>query len=268
VGLAKVPFARLKIAAIPIALLALAGGIASALTVTFHPAPPGHVVQTMTAYLAGEAMNGRYRLINSRVSLSGSESQPYLSIYAQRGDGFSEVYQSPSSHDALSLVPRRQKMPGNGPFLPVVTLQLIGKGEFMGSGRQQGVVLVHEASADCGSTTVSILRSDPGPGPIRLAAQASNSCDLAASIQGNSIVLTGPYYNATAALCCPTQARARAVLTYGNGRWTMHPAYFKLTVRGMARARVMGPIPKMTPSPKNIMKPPIPSPGALQTPRP
>ncbi|MBV8727595.1 MAG: hypothetical protein JO233_07400, partial [Candidatus Eremiobacteraeota bacterium] len=133
---------------------------------------------------------------------------------------------------------------------------------------QQAVVLVHEASADCGGSTLSILRADPVHGTIRLAAQVSNPCDLAASIHGNTIVLSGPYYNATAALCCPTQPHARAILAYGAGRWTLHPAYFKLNVRGMVRARVLGPIPKMTPSPSSIIKSPLPSPGALQTPRP
>ncbi|MBV9276647.1 MAG: hypothetical protein JOZ97_00265 [Candidatus Eremiobacteraeota bacterium] len=243
-------------------------GTAIALTAPLHPAPPGMIDRQMTVYLAGEAMNSRYQVVASRLRLTNSDWQPYLTIYAQRGDGFSQIYQSPSKTDPLALVPVRQKMPSGGPYLPTVTLSLIGKGEFMGGGRQQAAVLVHEAAADCGSSTLSILRSDPGPGPIRLAAQVSNPCDLSAHVQGNTIVLGGPYYNANAALCCPTQAHARAILSYGKGRWTLHPAYFKLTVRGMARARIIGPIPKMTPSPASIIKSPLPSPGALQTPRP
>ena len=241
---------------------------ALALSVTYHPRPPGMVTQDMTVYLAGEAMNSRYHVVASRLRLTNSDWQPYVTIYAQRGDGFSQIYQSPSKSDALALVPRRDKMPNGGPYLPTVDLHLIGKAEFMGARRQQAAVLVHQAAADCGSTTLSILRSDPGPGPIRLVSQVSNPCDLAARIQGNTIVLSGPYYNANAALCCPTQAHARAILAYGKGRWTLHPAYFKLTVREMARARIIGPIPQMTPSPASIIKSPLPSPGALQTPRP
>ncbi len=234
----------------------------------YHPSPPGAVTQSMTAYLIGEAMNSRYQLVASRLRLTNSQWQPYLTIYAQRGDGFTEIYQSPSARDALALVPRRQKVPGADLFLPTVDLRLIGKGEFMGAGRQEAAVLVHQAGADCGSSALSVLRAVPGAGTVRVAAQVSNPCDLSAQIQGNTIVLNGPYYNATAALCCPTQPRARAILAYGAGRWTLHPAYFNLTVRGMARARVIGPIPKMTPSPASIFKSPLPSPGSLQTPRP
>jgi hypothetical protein len=233
-----------------------------------RPAPPGKIVQSITAYLAYEAMNSRYRLVVSRVPLSGSQSQPYLTIYGQRGDGFAQLYQSPAKHDPLNLVPRSMRMPGAQLYLPSTSVQIIGKGEFMGSGREEALVLVHEAAADCGSTTLSVLRSDPGPGPIRLIAQVSNPCDLAATIHGHTIVLTGPYYSPTAALCCPTKPHARAVLTYGNGRWTMHPAYFKLSVKNiMSTVRLIGPMPYMAPSPKSIFKSPLPSPGALQTPR-
>ena len=242
--------------------------VAAAISVPYHPEPPGMVTQDTTVYLAGEAMNSRYHVVASRLRLSNSQWQPYLSIYAQRGNGFSQIYQSPSARDPLALVPHSEKMPGGGPYLPTVDLRIVGKAEFMGGGRQQVAVLVHEAAADCGSSTLSILRSEHGPGPVRLAAQVSNPCDLTARVQGNTVVLSGPYYNANAALCCPTQAHARAILTYGAGRWTLHPAYFKLTVRGMARARVIGPIPKMTPSPASIIKSPLPSPGALQRPRP
>jgi len=252
---------------LPVSLIVACGAIAFAQAL--HPSPPGYVVQDMTAYLSGEAMNSRYRVVVSRLRMTNSDWQPYLTIYAQRGAGISQIYQSPSKHDALGLVPRRMKMPAGGPFLPTVDLRLIGRGEFMGSGREQALVLVHEASADCGSATLSILRSDPGPGSIRLVAQVSNPCDLSAKIVGHTIVLTGPYYNTTAPLCCPTQANARAILTYGKDRWTMHPAYFKLSVKGiMSKVRLIGPIPKMTPSPKSIMQPPLPSPGAPQTPRP
>ena len=249
------------------ALFFASAGVGLALSVPLRPPPPV-IDHEMTAYLAGEAMNSRYEIVASRLRLTNSQWQPYLTIYAQRGDGFSEIYQSPSKNDALALVPRRQPVPGGSLYLPTVDVHLIGKAEFMGAGRQEAAVLVHQAGADCGSTALSILRSDPGPGPVRLAAQVSNPCDLSAKIQGHTIVLTGPYYNPTAALCCPTQAHARAILAYGSGRWTLHPAYFKLNVRGMARSRIIGPIPKMTPSPASIFKSPLPSPGALQTPRP
>ena len=245
-----------------------ATSVVLALTASLRPTPPGQIVQQMTAYLAGEAMNSRYQLVTSRIRVSNANWQWFLTIYRQRGDGFSQVYQSPSRSDALNLVPLAQRVGGTMTYLPTMNVRLIGKGEFMSAGRQEAVILVHQAGADCGSTAVSILRTDPMHGTVRLAAQVSNPCDLAATIQGHSIVLSGPYYNATAALCCPTQAHARAILAYGSGRWTLHPAYFKLNVRGMARARIIGPIPKMTPSPASIFKAPLPSPGSLQTPRP
>lgn len=241
---------------------------AAAFAQPFRPAPPGKVVQSVTSYLGYEAMNSRYRLVTSRVALTKSQSQSYLTIYAQHGDGFVQIFQSPSRYDPLNLVPRSARMPGTQLYLPSESVRIVGSGEFMGSGRQQALVLVHEAAADCGSATLSILRSDPGPGPIRLVAQVSNPCDLSAAIAGHTIVLNGPYYNSTAPLCCPTQQHARAVLTYGNARWTMHPAYFKLSVKGiMSKVRLIGPMPHMTPSPKSIMRSPLPSPGALQTPR-
>ncbi|MBV9737673.1 MAG: hypothetical protein JO177_05835 [Candidatus Eremiobacteraeota bacterium] len=249
-------------------LFIASASVAVALSVPLNPPPPGMVDHTITAYLAGEAMNGRYEIVASRLRLNNSQWQPYVTIYAQRATGFGEIYQSPSKNDALALVPRREAVPGGSLYLPTVDVHLIGKAEFMASGRQEAAVLVHQAGADCGSTALSILRADPVHGTIRLAAQVSNPCDLSAKIQGHTIVLSGPYYNATAALCCPTQAQARAILAYGAGRWTLHPAYFKLGVRGMARARIIGPIPKMTPSPASIFKSPLPSPGALQTPRP
>jgi len=51
---------------------------------------------------------------------------------------------------------------------------------------------------------------------------------LSARVVRGTIVLHGPYYNASAPLCCPTKPNASAILRYANGRWTERPQYFKL----------------------------------------
>ena len=45
---------------------------------------------------------------------------------------------------------------------------------------------------------------------------------------GTSIELAGPYYNASAPMCCPTKNSASAVLRYRGGKWVETPNYFKI----------------------------------------
>ncbi len=198
---------------------------------TFSPQPPGQVVQSVLFYPAGEGMQSQWRAVASRVHLGGSAYQWYLSVYAIDYDTatYKLQYRSPAQLPLSRVTHVR-----GGPWLPLQSLHIVGAAEFERASVQNLVVQSHEASADCGSATVSVFIYDWTQQRIRRVAYVTNGCALEATLVGGSsgpaIRLTGPYYAATAPLCCPTKERAVAYLRYAHGRWTETPSYFPLTV--------------------------------------
>ena len=92
---------------------------------------------------------------------------------------------------------------------------------------QQLVVTVQSSAADCGTQTAYVLGMSAGK-IVRRAAWV-NACSLNATFgpHGNSITLSGPYYSAAAALCCPTKPRAASTIRFTRGKWVQTPVYFK-----------------------------------------
>ena len=200
----------------------------------FEPAPPGTIMQAQFVDLAGEVMHGQWQAVLSRKQVGNENGQSfyqwYLTIYAVSGSVFRVRYQSPGNGGPLSRVKRAagsSKM-----WFPVQSVRIVGVAELMQSGVQQLVVESHEMSADCGASTVTAFMSN-GKGNVVPAVAVRNGCALKATIaRGNgnlrdAIVLSGPYYNKTAPMCCPTKARASAVLTYRNNAWTQTPNYYE-----------------------------------------
>ena len=200
----------------------------------YIPVPPGTVAQNQLFYPAGEAMHGQWRAVASKQTIGQGNGttfyQWYLSIYAIDGTTYRLKYQSPANGGPLSKV--TQASGGAKMWFPVQALQIAGAGEFEKAGVQQLVVTAHEMAADCGSATVTVLASGAN-GVIVPAVSVRNGCALKATIAHaktagarDSIVLSGPYYNATAPMCCPTKSKAAAVLSYRNGKWTETPKYY------------------------------------------
>lgn len=202
--------------------------------VTYVPAPPGTVSQNQLVYLTGEAMHAQWRAVASKQLIGQGNGttfyQWYLSVYALDGSTYRLKYQSPANGGPLSKV--TQASGGAKMWFPVQTLQIAGTGEFQKAGVQQLVVSSHEMAADCGSAMVSVLAAN-ADGTVVPAVSVRNGCSLKATIAHaktpgarDAIVLSGPYYNATAPMCCPTKAKAAAVLSYRNGTWTETPKYY------------------------------------------
>lgn len=204
---------------------------------TFSPAPPGTVVSNQLVYLAGEAMHSQWRAVASKrlVGSSGTTAfnQWYLSIYRLEGTSYALKYRSPGNGGPLETV--TQASDGVKMWFPLQSLTVVGPAELMTAGVQQLVVQSHETGADCGAATVSIFAAD-ARGNVVPAVSVRNGCELRATIAHghgavrDSIVLSGPYYNAKAPLCCPTKVKAAAVLSYRNGRWTQTPKYYEMFV--------------------------------------
>ncbi len=199
---------------------------------TFSPGAPGQIVQSLLFYPAGEGMQSQWRAVASRVHLGGSAYQWYLSVYAIDYDTavYRLKYRSPGDGRPLTRVTRA----GGSPWFPQQSLHIVGAAELAQSGVQNLVVQSREASADCGSASVSVFTYDWTRQQFRLAASVTNGCALTATLEhgstGDAVQLIGPYYSASAPLCCPTKARAVAYLRYAHGKWTESPSYFPLTV--------------------------------------
>lgn len=201
---------------------------------SYAPAPPGTVVANQLVYLTGEATHSQWRAVASK-SLAGQGSgtsfyQWYLSFYAIDGTTYRLKYQSPANGGPLSKV--TQASGGAKMWFPLQTMQIVGTGEFEQAGVQQLVVSSHETGADCGSAVVTVFAASSS-GKVIPAVSVRNGCALKATIAHaktpgarDALVLTGPYYNATAPMCCPTKAKAAAVLSYRNGTWTESPKYY------------------------------------------
>lgn len=224
----------LMLAALAALLPGTAASAAQPAPEAYLPAPPGTVVQNETVYLTGDGNFARWQAVVSKKLLGKANGrafyQWYLSIYADKRGAYRLRYQSPGNGGPLSTV-----TPANGAKLwfPVQDVRIVGAGTFMQPGVQELVVRSHEMSADCGAAAVSVFASGPGGGVVP-AVSAGNLCDLNATIEhnegGDVIHLSGPYYAANAAACCPTNANARAGLTYQGGKWVQTPTYFKLYV--------------------------------------
>jgi hypothetical protein len=200
---------------------------------TYAPPPPGTVVQNQLVYLAGQAMHSQWRAIASKkqVGRSGSTvfNQWYLSIYSINNTTYRLKYQSPSNGGPLSRV---TKASGGTMWFPYQDLKIVGVGQFMQPAVENLVVWSHETGADCGGATVTVFAYNYSGNKVYATATATNPCDLKATIMHSgssySIKLTGPYYAASAALCCPTKPNASATLRYSGGKWVMSPKIFAL----------------------------------------
>jgi hypothetical protein len=204
----------------------------------FSPVPPGTVAQSQLVYLAGEAMHGQWRAVASKKMVGSGNGmnfyQWYLSIYAIDGSTYRLKYQSPANGGPLEKV--TQASGGAKMWYPIQELRVAGVGEFVQAGVQQVVVQSHEAGADCGGAIVSVFAANAN-GSVVPAVSVRNGCELKATITHSksstardAIVLSGPFYNSTAPLCCPTKAKAAAVLSYRNGKWIETPNYYEMFV--------------------------------------
>ena len=148
-------------------------------------------------------------------------SQWTISIYrAQK-----IAYQSPRDGGPLTTV---TKAKGAEMWFPDQSASIVGAASLMGDSSQQLVVQSHETGADCGSATVTVFRYEKATEKVVPAVTVQNGCDLTASISGNVIELSGPYYGPKAALCCPTRAHATSTLVYRKGKWEEAPRYYPL----------------------------------------
>jgi hypothetical protein len=221
-------------ACVAAALVMLPAGAQEPAVHSFSPPPPGTVAASQLVYLAGEAMHSQWRAVASK-KLVGSASgtsfyQWYLSLYAIDGSTYRLKYQSPANGGPLSKV--EQAAGGAKMWFPLQSLALVGAGEFVRPGVQQLVVQSHETGADCGAAIVTIFATN-AKGNVVPAVSVRNGCDLSAKIvrktgARDSILLSGPYYAANAAMCCPTKNHASATLSYANGTWTEKPKYYPL----------------------------------------
>jgi hypothetical protein len=221
------------LAILSLALLTATSG-AYAAAPQYDKKPPGQVVQDVTAYLSGEAMNSAWHVVASRVSVGKQNGktpayQWYLSFYAPAQNGLKLTYQIPNSSQLL--LSRVQQAHGAQLFFPVQSLKIVGAAEFERSGVQDVVVQTHQFAADCGSSTVAIFGAVGSKVEPRVA--VVNGCDLSGAIvkKGalSAVELTGPYYNKTAPMCCPTKPHASAMLSYTNGAWSVKPNYFTIS---------------------------------------
>jgi hypothetical protein len=232
----------LRIAFASIALCLVNPSLARAVP-TFDHAPPGTITKQLTVYLSGEAMNSKYVAVASRALLVAAKGdapaqyQPYLTIYAQnnatQASQYTRIYQSPGANDRLHILEKATKSGDSPMYFPVQEVALVGVAELTRPTVQQLVVSTHATGADCGGATIYALGMNGTTLGVQL--KVTNPCDLSARVVPAkapnglaSLTLVGPYYNATAALCCPTKPRAQSTLRWTGGAWKMTPRYFTL----------------------------------------
>ncbi len=212
-----------------------AGSAGAAPKFQFDVAPPGRIVQDTLAYLTGEGMNSAWHVVASR-TLAGRQLgkdavyQWYLSFYAPSAKGLKLMYRLPNAQG--ELLSRVTKAHGDDMYFPMQDVKIVGTGEFERAGIQDVVVWDHQTGADCGEADVTVFGANT-KGRIEQRVHAQNGCSLDANIvrRGalSAVRLTGPYYGPSAPLCCPTKPRANALLSYGNGRWSMAPEYYTIS---------------------------------------
>jgi hypothetical protein len=200
---------------------------------TYSPQPQGTILQSQLTYLAGQSMHSQWRGVLSKKLVGTSAGIPfyqwYVSIYQIGGTVYRLRYQSPRNggpYDKLSHTSDASM------WFPSQSGSIVGSAQLMGPAIEQLVVSTHQAGADCGSADITIFTYDFKTQKVVPAATLENGCDLSAKIvhgkNGDTLLLTGPYYNATAAMCCPTKPKASATLSYTNGKWVETPNYYKL----------------------------------------
>ncbi len=216
--------------AVAIGALASGAGALAQSQAAFAPPVPGTIVQNQIAYLTGANPDGQWRAVASKKLVGTGSGQSfyqwYLSIYALRRGAYRLRYQSPRNGGPLETVTQAD---GAKMWFPIAQLRVVGAAKLTGSAAQQLVVQSHEMAADCGGSTVTVFGSGPGDSVVR-AVTVTNPCELRATVgaDGTSIELAGPYYNASAPMCCPTKNSASAVLRYRGGKWVETPNYFKI----------------------------------------
>ncbi len=203
---------------------------------TFSPAPPGIVTQSVVLYMAGQAMHSQWRAVASK-KLVGTDGvtkfyQWYISIYQIDNTTYTLRYRSPMNGGPLDKV---TKAHGGGMWFPLQEATIVGAGEFAMQTVDQLVVSSHQTGADCGAATITVFGYNPKTNKVVRNVTVDNGCSLNAKIvrgfngANDSLVLSGPYYNKTAAMCCPTKPKASATLKSVNGKWVESPAYYTLT---------------------------------------
>ncbi len=228
------------------ALLACVPLVASAQgNMPFDVRPPGDIVQK-SAMSLGPAAKANFVGVVSRKDLRlGDHSterryQPYFTLYqAAAGDkALRRVYQSPSGSDPIKLVPKLQPIPNTpGVWMPgYADVRIVGSAQLMQPGTSQLVIRVYSSAADCGAATVHVLAFGSNDQRLHDVVHVENYCRLEATLQPPGISLTGPYYDRSAALCCPTKNKATALLRYDpkSDKWLIAPQYFRLSP-GQAR---------------------------------
>ncbi len=200
--------------------------------VVLSPAPPGQMMQIQTAYLSGEGMSSRWQVIASKKlvgHIPGGQAmyQWFLSVYAPpQGQVAHLAYQTPG---ASALLSRVRKAPNGTMIFPFQDLKIVGTAQLERPAVDDVVIAFHESGADCGAATIAILGADRHMN-VAIRKQITNYCDLSAVVvkQGDlaALRLTGPYYTATSAVCCPAKKKATAVLRGRNGNWVLTPALF------------------------------------------
>jgi hypothetical protein len=201
---------------------------------TYSPQPPGTIVASQVVYLAGQAMHSQWRGVLSKKFVGQSAGmnfyQWYVSIYAIDDSTYRLKYQSPGNggpYDKLSHTSDASM------WFPAQSGSIVGAAQLMGSGIEQLVVVTHQTGADCGSADLTIFAYDSKKQKVVPAATVENGCELQVKIVhdakgADTLLLSGPYYNDTAPMCCPTKPKASATLSYINGTWVEKPNYYKL----------------------------------------
>ncbi len=227
---------KLLLSGLSLVLLAACAS-ASAASPKYNMPPPGTVVQDVVTYLSGEGMSSRWHIVSSRVAVGRENGkqiayQWYLSIYAPVGNGWNLKYRSPGR--GTTLLSKVTKANGAQLYFPMQSVKIVGGAELEQPTVLDAVVQVHEAAADCGSSTVALLGANRSFN-VGVHVAVQNGCDLQASIvkygQMQAVQLAGPYYGPKAAMCCPTKPKATSKLTYsGQIRgWSITPPYFKVS---------------------------------------
>jgi len=199
---------------------------------TFNNPAPGAIQQNQMLYLSGDGMHSQWRAILSRdrVGTDGKTNfyQEYLSIYAIDDTTYKLKYRSPGNGGPFSKV---TKASGAQLWFPLQTAKLDLPTALMTEGKDDLIVESHESAADCGSSMVAVFTTNAA-GDVVPAVSIRNGCELTAqpvnTEVGRKLLLSGPYYGPNAAMCCPTNPKAKAAVWYANGKWVQKPVYYEL----------------------------------------
>ena len=197
-------------------------------------APAGRVVATRSVDFAGPGhAPWVVRVTTEALGRDASRTFEQWRIEVERpkalGGGI--AYQTPG---ADALLDRVEKAHGANLWFPNQEAQLLGVGRFLPGARRQLLVRVYQSGADCGSATIALLGLRGKGSSIGRLVSVENACSLdvkiARNARGDELILSGPYYAANAALCCPTKPHAEARLLYRGGHWIERPELFKLVL--------------------------------------